>query len=132
VTSGPSTHQQKKKKILAVDNEPDMTTILNMALEREGYSIDIFNDPMLALESFKPNLYNLAILDVMMPKMNGFELYDQLKKMDPKINVCFLTASTEMYREQLGHCELNRELFLDMPLTIKRIVTEIKRRIDSS
>jgi DNA-binding response OmpR family regulator len=131
VTSGPPTHQQKKKKVLAVDNEPDMTTILKMALEHEGFSIDTFNDPMLALESFKPNLYGLAILDVMMPKMNGLELYDQLKKIDPKLKVCFLTASTETYRENLGHCELSRELFLYMPLTIKRIVAEIKRRIDS-
>jgi DNA-binding response OmpR family regulator len=109
-----------------------MTTIQKMALEHEEFSIDTFNDPIMALESFKPSLYSPAILDVMMPKMNGLELYDQLKKMDPNIKVCFLTASTEMYRETLGHCELNKELFLDMPLTIKRIVAEIKRRIDSS
>jgi DNA-binding response OmpR family regulator len=130
VTSGPST-QQQKKRILAVDNEPDMTTILKMALEREGFTIYTFNDPMLALECFKPNFYGLAILDIMMPKINGLELYDQLKKMDPKIKVCFLTASTETYREKLGLCELSRELFLDMPLTIKKIVAEVKRRIDS-
>jgi DNA-binding response OmpR family regulator len=66
--TGTLSHQDRKKKILAVDNEPDMTTILKMALEREGFSVDTFNDPMLAIESFKPNLYSLAILDVMMPK----------------------------------------------------------------
>jgi two-component system OmpR family response regulator len=87
---------------LAVDDEPDMTTMLKMALERVGFTIDIFNDPVLALKSFKPNLYDLVILDVMMQKMNGFELYSQLKKVDPDMKVCFLTASSESYREANG------------------------------
>jgi DNA-binding response OmpR family regulator len=112
-----------------------MTTILKMALERVGFTIVIFNDPVLALKRFKPNTYGLVILDVMMQKMDGFELYNRLKKRDPGVNVCFLTASSEMYREELKkekHCELNKDLFLNMPLPIKEIVEEIKRRIGSS
>lgn len=109
-----------------------MTTILKRALERVGFTIVTFNDPVLALERFKPNTYVLVILDVMMPKMDGFELYNQLKKRDPVVNVCFLTASSEEYREKLRKekkCELNKDLFLNMPLPIKEIVEEIKRRI---
>ena len=49
--------------------------MLKMALERAGFSIDVFNDPLLALKNFKPKLYDLALLDVMMPKMDGLELY---------------------------------------------------------
>jgi CheY-like chemotaxis protein len=56
----------KKKRILFVDNEPDITTMLKKALEHAGFSIDVFNDPLLALKSFKPKLYDLVILDVMM------------------------------------------------------------------
>lgn len=92
-----------------------MTTILKMALEYTGFTVDIFNDPVVAFESFKPNLYDLAILDVMMRKMDGLELHNQLKKVDPGIKVCFLTASSEMYREKLikeRHCEINKDLFL--------------------
>lgn len=48
--------------------------MLKMALERAGFSIDVFNDPLLALKNFKPKLYDLVILDVMMPKMDGLEL----------------------------------------------------------
>jgi two-component system, OmpR family, response regulator ChvI len=117
-----------------VDDEPDMTTMLKMALECAGFTVDIFNDPVLALKSYKPNLYDLVILDVMMRKMDGFELYNQLNKVDPSIKVCFLTASSEMYRE-LGkerHCELIKDLFLQMPLPINRIIKEISMRIDSS
>jgi two-component system, OmpR family, response regulator ChvI len=115
-----------------VDDEPDMTDMLKMALEHAGFTVDTFNDPVLALNSFKPNMYGLVILDVMMQEMDGLELYNQLKKVDPSIKVCFLTASTEMYREKLvkeKHCELNKDLFMNMPLPISKIVEEINRRI---
>lgn len=76
-----------------------------------------------------------VLLDVMIPKMDGLELYNQLKKADPDIKVCFLTASSETYHEELGkerHYELNKDLFLHMPLPIKEIIEEIRKRIDSS
>jgi CheY-like chemotaxis protein len=123
----------KKKKILYVDDEPDMTDMLKMALEYAGFTLKTFNDPVLAFESFKPNLYDLVILDVMMQKMDGLELYNQLKKVDPDIKVCFLTASNEVYREKLikeRRCELSKDLFLEMPLPLKGIVEEINKRIN--
>jgi DNA-binding response OmpR family regulator len=118
-----------------VDDEPDMTAMLKIALEGVGFTMDVFNDPVLALKNFKPNLYDLVLLDVMIPKMDGLELYNQLKKADPDIKVCFLTASSETYHEELGkerHYELNKDLFLHMPLPIKEIIEEIRKRIDSS
>jgi two-component system response regulator VanR len=57
---------------LFVDNEPDITTMLKMALERAGFSTEVFNDTLLTLKSFKPKLYDLVILDVMMPKMETY------------------------------------------------------------
>jgi two-component system, OmpR family, response regulator ChvI len=96
---------------------------------------DIFNDPVPALKSFKPNLYDLVILDVKMQKMDGFELYNQLKQVHSDIKVCFLTASSEIYREELKkekHCELSEDLFLQIPLPINRIIEEINRRVNSS
>src|SRR5207302_3288297 len=87
-------------RILLVDNEPDNTSVLSMGLEDEGFKVDVFNDPILALSNFKPNFYALSILDINMPKMNGYDLYKEIRKMDAKLKVCFLTAS-EIYMESL-------------------------------
>jgi CheY-like chemotaxis protein len=86
------------------------------------------------VKSYKPNLYDLVILDVIMPEVNGFELYVHLKRIDPVINICFLTASSETYREELRkekYNELSRDLFLEMPLPTNEIIDEIERRIGS-
>ena len=83
-------------KILLVDDESDNTCVLGMGLEDAGFKVDAFNDPILALSNYKPNFYVLSILDINMPKMNGYELYREIRKMDSKLNVCFLTAS-ELY-----------------------------------
>ena len=93
--------------------------MMKMALERVGFRIDVFNDPVLALKNYKPDSYDLVILDVIMQKMNGFELYNQFRQMDPDIKVCFLTASSEDYRKEIGRCELNKDLFLNMPLPLR-------------
>jgi CheY-like chemotaxis protein len=87
------------KKILLVDNEADVTYALENALENYGFSIDSFNDSMLALNSYKSNFYDLVILDIKMPKMDGFELYNKIKEKDPKMKICFLTASEMFYEE---------------------------------
>jgi DNA-binding response OmpR family regulator len=95
-----------------------MTTMLRMTLERAGFRVDTFNDPVPALKGFKPNLHDLVILDVIMPNMDGLELYSQLKRKDPEINVCFLTASGEPYREELlkeKYNQLSKDLLGDAP-----------------
>lgn len=63
-------------------------------------------------------MHDLVVLDVIMPKMNGLEVCTQLKRKDSGINICFLTASSEPYREELlkeKYNQLSRDLFLEMP-----------------
>jgi CheY-like chemotaxis protein len=90
---------QVNKRILIVDDEKDVGRTFKMILENYGFEIDFFIDPAMALETFKPNLYHLIILDIRMAEINGFELYDKLKSMDPKIKTLFITAlnSVEPY-----------------------------------
>jgi len=82
-----------------VDDEKDVGRTFKMILENYGFEIDFFTDPAMALETFKPNLYHLIILDIRMAEINGFELYDKLKSMDPNIKTLFITAlnSVEPY-----------------------------------
>ena len=82
-----------RKKILFVDDEPDMTLLFKQMMETGGFSVDVFNDSAGALRNFKPHFYDLVMLDLVMPKMDGFDLYKELKKQDPDVNVCFITAS---------------------------------------
>jgi len=89
----------KVKKILLVDDEPDVTYTIKNILEDNEYNVDSFNDPILALNYYKVNFYALVILDIKMPKMDGFELYNKIREKDPKVKICFLTAS-EMYYEK--------------------------------
>ncbi len=84
------------KRILLVDDESDLCFALEKVLIEYGYAVDSYEHPLVALNKFKPHLYNLVILDIRMPELNGFELYLEIRKLDNKVKICFLTAG-EMY-----------------------------------
>jgi DNA-binding NtrC family response regulator len=130
VTSGLSSNNNKKR-ILFVDDEPDLTSLFKKVLESAGFNVNVFNNSADTLEDFKPHFYDLVMLDIVMPKMDGFSLYKELKKVDPDVKVCFLTAS-EKYREDLREGEyqtLSKGLFIQKPLSIKDLRKEIHKRI---
>ena len=82
-----------QKKILIVDDEPDVTFTIKVILTSNGYQVDAFEDAEEALNNFRNETYSLAFLDIKMPKMDGFDLYRRLMEIDKDIKVCFLTAS---------------------------------------
>jgi DNA-binding response OmpR family regulator len=128
------TSQSTKRRILVVDDEPDITFTLRAELEGGGFDVDSFTDPELALSSFKLGLYDLVLIDIMMPKMDGFELYERLKTVDPNVKVCFLTAS-EMYLEEIReveHSTLNKDLFLQKPISTDDLIMNINKKINSN
>jgi DNA-binding response OmpR family regulator len=123
------------KNILFIDDEKDMTLAIKIILEETRlFHVDIFNDPDLALKRFRPNFYALVIIDIMMPKMSGFELYEQLKRLDSNLKICFLTASEMYHREirEVEHCALNEDLFLQKPISNEDLVREIDSKINGS
>jgi CheY-like chemotaxis protein len=83
---------------MAVDDESDITFMLKIILEQCGFFIDAFNDPRLALINFKADFYDLILLDIKMPGMNGFELYQEINKVDKNVKVCFFTAYEDFYQ----------------------------------
>jgi CheY-like chemotaxis protein len=137
------------KKILLVDDEPDIAMTFKLTLESTGFTVNAYQDPLIALSKFKPGYYDLVILDIKMPKMNGFELYTEIRKIDNQVKVCFITAG-EMYyegirserqEEQIGrvgrvgrekeeqYCKLDTERFLQKPISNVDLVKIIEKII---
>jgi two-component system, OmpR family, response regulator ChvI len=121
------------KKVVIVDDEPDITTVLKRGLEPNGFAVDAFNDPQVALNSFKPDYYDLMIIDIRMPKLNGFDLYREVRKKDPKVKVCFLTAF-EIYYEEFRKMfpTIDVKAFVRKPVSIATLVKQINMTIESS
>src|SRR5438445_13258629 len=90
------------KRILVVDDEPDITTSIKNGLERKGFDVDAYNDPLKALESFEPGTYDLLLIDIRMPKMNGCEVYREIKKKSENVQSCFFTAFEVSYEALKG------------------------------
>jgi DNA-binding response OmpR family regulator len=100
-SSSSSFGKNAKKKILIVDDDDDILFTIQSVLKENGFDVDSFNCAPSALENFRPDVYTVAILDIKMPEMNGFELYEKIREMDSKVRIIFLTAVTEM-REYEG------------------------------
>lgn len=125
--------EQKKSRILIVDDEPDILNSLRMGIERRGYAVDAFVDPLAALAQFAPSKYSLCIIDIRMPVMNGFEMYREIKKIDQCVRVCFCTAHDREYREEFRKAfpELDQDSFIPKPATLTMLVCRIEEELGS-
>ena len=118
------------KKILLVDDEPDITFTIKDILEDAGFEVDAFNDPTIALKSYRINFYDLVILDIKMPTMDGFELYNRLRAKDSRVKICFLTAS-EFYYEEFRKMRFlldktpDGEYFIQKPIKIDNLIKKL-------
>jgi DNA-binding response OmpR family regulator len=120
----------KIKKILLVDDEPDITFTIKSMLNDTGFQVDTFNDPITPLKSYRSNFYDLVILDIKMPKMDGFELYIKIREKDPKVKICFLTAIATFNEEfRNARSEVGRiiaeECFIQKPITTEDLIRKL-------
>ncbi|MFI5405483.1 MAG: response regulator [Nitrososphaerales archaeon] len=123
-----------KKKILVVDDEPDITTSIKNGLSRNGFEVTTFNDPTAALANYNVGTYDLLLLDIRMAKMNGFELYRELKKKGhDTAKVCFFTAF-EVYYDEFKKIFPNLEVkcFIRKPITITELISHINTELGTS
>jgi CheY-like chemotaxis protein len=119
---------------LLVDNEPDIALAFKIGLEDNGFVVDAFNDPLEALSSFKDDFYDLLLLDIKMPNMNGIEFYQQMKEIDKKVKICFITASEMHYYE-----EIRNEIFpilgvrrlIRKPIKMDDLVEDLREELKS-
>jgi DNA-binding NtrC family response regulator len=117
-----------KGRILLVDDERDINTVVKKGLERVGFKVRAFNNPLDALSNFEAGSYDVALLDIRMPSMNGFELYKKLREIDSKIKVCFITAF-EMYEEEFKKLFPSYEVrcFIKKPIKLTDLIVEIEK-----
>jgi DNA-binding response OmpR family regulator len=124
-----------KRILLVVDDEPDITLAFSIGLEDSGFEVDAFNDPLLALEAFKEKKsYDLALLDIKMPKMTGFELSKEIKKVNDKVKVCFATAFDIQKEEEEAMATTSNEkpIIIRKPITIEDLVKRVKMELGDS
>jgi DNA-binding NtrC family response regulator len=125
--SSTTSNTNKSRRILIVDDEPDLISIFKMVLEMNDFEVDAYNDPLSALSNFKQNAYGLVILDIRMPHINGFELYKKIRTVDDKVNVCFMTGFEDYLQEFKKSFPMLDEIkcFIRKPNAIEDLVKHV-------
>jgi DNA-binding response OmpR family regulator len=121
---------------LILDDENDINLLFKMVLEDKGYKVDTFNDPLVALQNFTAGAYDLLLLDMLMPNINGFELYQKIRMLDDKVRICFLTAGRIDYEEfkkravSVASIENNIEnCFISKPIENEDLIKRVKAQL---
>jgi DNA-binding response OmpR family regulator len=129
-------YKKNKRKILLVDDEPDIIYSIKRLLEDNEFVVDSYTDPTLALSNFKPGLYDLLLLDIKMPKMSGLDLYQKMKEIDnSNVKICFLTASElfyEEYRRLDAYPSLDKAYFVQKPFRSEELIRKINEIMHSN
>jgi DNA-binding response OmpR family regulator len=122
-----------KRKILIVDDEYDITFVFKIILEERGFATDIYNDPIVALSNYKSSYYDLVMVDLRLPGMTGFELYNQIRMIDKKTKVCFLTSSEQFHQQyrSIEFQDFNPDLFIQKPIENDVLISRINSIIET-
>ncbi|CAN5525151.1 hypothetical protein BH18THE2_BH18THE2_41610 [soil metagenome] len=128
-------HKTKLKRIFLVDDDYDHTITFKMGLELAKFEVDAYNDSAIALSKFKPDYYDLLLIDVKMPKIDGFELYEKIREIDDKVMVWFITAYETYYRAlkavvSTSKGEMSSVPVIEKPIEIDKLVKQIKTELD--
>ena len=132
----PTSTKKPPYRILYVDDNNDILLTIKEGLEYHGFIVDTFSNPLEALSSFKPELYDLVLIDVKMPQMSGFEFHHELRKKTvygTEIKSCFITAY-EVYFETLKKefPELYGGCFIRKPIKIEDLVSKINEELNQN
>jgi two-component system sensor histidine kinase VicK len=128
-------HKTKMKRIFLVDDDYDHSITFKMGLELAEFEVDAYNDSAIALSKFKPDYYDLLLIDVKMPKIDGIELYEKIRKIDDKVMVWFITAYETYYRalkevSSISKGEMSSAPVIEKPIEINKLVKQIKTQLD--
>jgi CheY-like chemotaxis protein len=129
-TDNPQT-DNSQYRIMVVDDEHDIARLFAIGLESNGFAVNVFSDPLSALSNYKAGIYDLLLLDIRMPAMNGFELYQKISQIDDKAEVCFITAYEESindFKRLFPNLE-EVDCFVRKPIEIRNLVNIVKSKV---
>jgi CheY-like chemotaxis protein len=126
--------QEHSTNILVIDDEPDTLFTYESFLSDEGYNVKTFSDPQEALKHFfqlpDPSHYNLALLDIRMPKLNGLQLFHKMKAMSPKIKIMFCSALDVAQEVTSVLPDIEHEHFMRKPVEREHFINKINSALD--
>lgn len=128
------TRSTKEVHILIVDDEEDIAELLQRTLKRRGYQVTAYNDPSKALEEFRAGRFDLALLDIRMPGMNGYELLKSMKSLDKKLKCCFLTAF-EVHEDDFSENDMpanSVDCFIKKPVHLAEFTKKISSLLEGN
>jgi two-component system catabolic regulation response regulator CreB/two-component system response regulator ChvI len=119
------------KRILIIDDEKDITVSLKAGLEEYGFGVDTYNDPYKAVSDYTAGVYDIIVLDIRMPGLNGFEVSRELRKKEPKVRIWFLTAF-DVYKQEFDKLfpDLSIQRFIHKPITASNLTRLIKQDLE--
>ncbi|MFL6355120.1 MAG: response regulator [Nitrososphaeraceae archaeon] len=125
---------QKKRRILLVDDEPDTCMTFQTVLEDAGYECSCYTDSVKALNEFRPSYYDLGLVDIKMPMLNGFELCKKIRELDNNVQIIFITASEEYYEKfRSQHFpELGKINYIQKPIGNEELIRIVNMIIANS
>ena len=106
---------------MVIDDELDICIMLKVVLEQNGFLVNYYSNPIKALDELQFNFYNLIILDIQMPEINGMQLYREIRKRDiKKTKICFLTGSQSIF--DIAHKFTSVYTFITKPVENKELI----------
>ena len=119
---------------MIVDDDRDLTTTFKTCLEaitETTFQVYTYNDPLTALSDFRPNFYDLLLVDINMPLMNGFQLCERILKLDINIRVCFMSAG-EINQEAIREVHSTKSIgcFIKKPIMIDHLIERLKAELE--
>jgi DNA-binding response OmpR family regulator len=132
ISSAYTKSSPNKARILVVDDDSDITTFIKLALVDAGFNVDVYSDPLQVISNFKPNYYDLLLIDIRMPRLNGFELLKKLRKKDTRVKVCFITSFEVYYEAMIAeHPSIKKDLdcIIKKPITTAKLLERLEMHL---
>ncbi|AFU59689.1 putative signal transduction response regulator, receiver domain protein [Candidatus Nitrososphaera gargensis Ga9.2] len=128
--SAPKDDRRSKPRILYIDDEVNITKVIKYGLEQYGFAVDVFNHPKAALSSFQPGVYDLLLIDIRLPEINGLDLCNKLLRIDSNVKICFITAY-DLKKEEVRNRvpDLQTECIIKKPVSFDNLVSKINGQL---